>query len=249
MRITHFEDENRVLFEDESTDYLSTVRNAVQQKVDLKGANLGGASLSGARLQEVDFRGVNLSGAYLNGSVLDFADLRGAFLRGSYLTGTKLWEANLEGADLSGSHSLNALLGGANLKGADLSYSNLEGADLEGADIRGTNLEEADLRDTDLRSVKWNDKTRLTGVQVDRRTQMDRGFLLYLHGHKEYSEDTEKLLQELKRYLEEGRIDQARRVFRQIPGMYPLVEPKADSSDKKSSCAATIQGEEWLFKL
>lgn len=74
-------------------------------KIDLEGADLRGANLSGYFLRDVNLRRTDLSGTNLSG-----ADLTGAIIR----------EANLMDADLSG----------ADLRWADLSGSSLVQADL-----------------------------------------------------------------------------------------------------------------------
>jgi uncharacterized protein YjbI with pentapeptide repeats len=79
---------------------------------DLRGRDLGNASLRGARLDRTklgrdDVGGItNLSGAKLQraqlpGANVDWANLRGANLTGAVLTGTSLEHADLRGADLS----------------------------------------------------------------------------------------------------------------------------------------------------
>ena len=114
-------------------------------RADLRGANLGGAYLSGADLSRADLGGANLSGAFLGGADLNGADLSGANLHGAYLSRADLRGANLSGADLSGANLSGADLGGANLSGANLGGADLSRADLSGANLRGANLSGADL--------------------------------------------------------------------------------------------------------
>jgi len=70
----------------------------------------------------------NLRGANLRGANLRGADLYGANLRGADLRGADLYGANLRGADLRGANLRGADLRGANLRGADLYGANLRGA-------------------------------------------------------------------------------------------------------------------------
>ncbi len=77
-------------YEKENNTLKDTVDKAVEEKIDLTGANLEGANLEGA----------NLRGAYLRGAYLREANLRGAYLRGAYLGGANLGEAYLEEANL-----------------------------------------------------------------------------------------------------------------------------------------------------
>ena len=76
---------------------------AVENKTDLKWANLKWANLRGAYLNDANLRGANLSEAYLDDANLSGADLRwanlsGANLRGANLSGAYLNDANLRGA-------------------------------------------------------------------------------------------------------------------------------------------------------
>lgn len=57
--------------------------------MDLRGANVSGANLEGAVLEEVDLRGANLSGVNLQGA-RGSVDLRGANLRDANLSGAQL---------------------------------------------------------------------------------------------------------------------------------------------------------------
>jgi len=95
------------------TSEKTTIKEAViDNKFNLRGADLPEADLSGANLRGADLSEADLSGANLRGADLSEADLR---------------EADLSEADLSG----------ANLHGADLSGANLSGANLRGAKFYG----------------------------------------------------------------------------------------------------------------
>lgn len=148
--------------------------------------------------------------------------LKNAVYQGVDLSGANLGWLNLSGATLWGAH-----LQGADLREATLARVVFVEANLKGASLEGANLVSANLRGADLTSVKWDEHTDFDSVQVSKETKMGLGLALHLGGHS----GVERLFQELKHYLEEGRIDQARRVFRQIPGMYPKVEkpPEGES--------------------
>ena len=82
---------------------------AVLTRANLRTANLRGAGLRAARLDEADLRDARLGAAFLVE-----ASLRGADLRGAYLLLTKLDGADLSGADLRGTEGLTrAQLAGA----------------------------------------------------------------------------------------------------------------------------------------
>lgn len=103
-------------------------------------ANLTGAKLVGADLED----------GYLVGVYLWGADLRDANLRYANLTGAKLGGANLRVADLEGANLEGAYLGGADLedgyfRAAILTEANLRNANLRNADLLGANLRGAIL--------------------------------------------------------------------------------------------------------
>ena len=73
--------------------------------------------------------------ADLTGADLCDADLEDSCLCRADLSGARLHDAKLIGADLEGAN-----LGGADLERADLREANLNGAELQGADLEGANL-------------------------------------------------------------------------------------------------------------
>jgi uncharacterized protein YjbI with pentapeptide repeats len=150
-------------------------------RVDLREANLFGASLNGVNLRdarmgcidwfekqgctiltEASLQGAQLEKAALGQADLRGADLSGANLLGADLSGAKLQgadlsRANLLGADLSGTDLQGASLSGARLQGADLSEANIQGADLSSTDLQGANLSYANLSAADLRYARvWH---------------------------------------------------------------------------------------------
>lgn len=96
-------------------------------------AELGGADLHHARLQDAD-----LQGAILRNSILEDSDLQGAILRHSDLRHSDLRQSDLQSAILEDSE-----LQGADLRGALLQHSNLRGAGLRHCDLRGADLDYA----------------------------------------------------------------------------------------------------------
>ncbi len=115
------------------------------READLFRANLIGADLDGAHLDEANLIRADLSGADLSG-----ADLRRANLSG----------ANLRGADLSGADLREAVLSGANLRVADLSVADLCGAHLSGADFSEALVGFTSFGDVDLSDVKGLDTVK-----------------------------------------------------------------------------------------
>ncbi len=141
--------------------------------IDLSGANLSLADLSGS-----DISGANLSETNLIGAVLSGATLIGANLSKTQLCGATLIGANLRRADLSKAElDLNideqirisrkkypylhrTILIGADLSEADLSDTYLTGAQLCGANLSGTNLRGAFLIDANLGKTMREDNVK-----------------------------------------------------------------------------------------
>ncbi len=129
-------------------------------RANLEGANLAGAileeanleraNLEGAFLKRANLEGANLRGAYLEEAFLERANLEGANLRGAYLEEAFLERANLKRAFLVGANLKRAFLVGANLERANLKGANLAGAFLQWADIERANLVGANLEGANL---------------------------------------------------------------------------------------------------
>ena len=71
------------------------ISQSVAARMQLRGANLGGADLYSANLRGANLRGADLGGADLRGADLGGADLRGANLGGADLRGADLYGADL----------------------------------------------------------------------------------------------------------------------------------------------------------
>jgi uncharacterized protein YjbI with pentapeptide repeats len=133
---------------------------------DLTGADLTDARLRDAKLVRAYLAGAKLSGARLGHADLSGADLTNADLTGARLRDAKLVRANLTQADLTGADLTDADLEVANLSGANLSGAKVIGADLARAillcaDLTGADLIAADLTSADLTSTNLTD-TKLT---------------------------------------------------------------------------------------
>jgi uncharacterized protein YjbI with pentapeptide repeats len=116
---------------------------------------------TGKVIKEVDatsLMNADLQGADLNFAKLQNANLLGANLRCADLTFAKLQNANLLGADLRGADLRYANLRYANLRGSDLRGADLLGADLQYANLRGSDLRDANLQNTNLRWVLGDGK-------------------------------------------------------------------------------------------
>jgi hypothetical protein len=126
-RYTH-----NVLYACEAENLKSAVVEAVENGVNLSGADLRGADLSNTNLYGTDLRNTDLRGTNLRGADLSNTDLRGTNLYGTDLSNTDLRGTNLRGADLRGADLSNTDLRCTNLSNTDLRCTNLRGADLGG---------------------------------------------------------------------------------------------------------------------
>ena len=130
-------------------------------KASLHQANLAGACLKYAQLEDTD-----LGKADLDGANLDYAVLKQANLEKASLVSTSFREADLEGANLEEVNAARAYfrhtnLKGVNLRGANLSKATLRAADLTGANLFGARVMKADIEranftGADLRDVVFN---------------------------------------------------------------------------------------------
>jgi len=136
-----------VIFEGEVSEKLEyrfhqsrTLKQAIQQGVNLSHINLHGSYLIMQKLVGVDLSYATMNDAFLYKAVLDDADL----------TYTSLEDANLVQASLKGAKLNNAFL-----TNADLSLANLKNSDLRDARLNCANLSFAKFDDADLRGVNF----------------------------------------------------------------------------------------------
>jgi len=131
-----------------------------REGLDLRGANLRQANLSGLPLARIRGGLTVEESLVATGEQRDRAALLAneAYLteaQGAYFTGAQLQEANFAGAQLQ-----KADLTGAQLQEANLSWAQLQGAHLTEAQLDGTNLADIELSDTkgigpQLVDVQW----------------------------------------------------------------------------------------------
>ncbi len=161
--------------------------------------DLGGASLSNAHLSGADLSGVYLIGAKLIGADLSGADLTKAHLDGAKLGGADLSRAYLSGADLGRANLIGANLRGAKLIRANLSEADLTGAvlrdaDLTRADLRGADLSVANLSEADLRRVKnWKEIQSILSAVIHDLKGSPPGFLEWAKERGAQVTDPEKV--------------------------------------------------------
>lgn len=93
--------------------------------------------------REVSLAEIQLPGAHLYQAALTGADLNVAILRGANLIEAKLGGTILHTADLRKANLFNAILSQANLQRANLTEANLRSVDFRQADLRNADLTDA----------------------------------------------------------------------------------------------------------
>ncbi len=141
------------LIGDKTADYRAIL--PAGYRLDLTGANLAHAHLTG----------VNLTSANLARANLTRADLTDANLADAEFTHANLTGANLADANLTIAALFFANLTRANLKGADLTDADLWQANLTSADLVRANLTRTQITDGDLTRAKLR-RANLTGADL-----------------------------------------------------------------------------------
>ncbi len=106
------------------------------------------------------FKQADLTGAIIPFAKLNNADLSGANLTKANLQQAKLKRANLTDANLTDANLTDANLSGANLTKANLQQAKLKRANLTDADLSGANLHLVKFGKTSLYHVYWEDKQK-----------------------------------------------------------------------------------------
>lgn len=139
----YFDDNSQSLdFRNRSLRYLDISRQ-VLPRLMAQDAQLQGANLASAKLQNSNFRNANLQGA-----TLWLAQLQNAQFDGAQMQSTNLLYAQMQGANLSFAKLQAAELWFTQLQGADLFNADLHGANLISAELQGAKLKEANLQGT-----------------------------------------------------------------------------------------------------
>ncbi len=163
------------------------LKKADLEQTGLKGANLSGADMEEANLEQTDLSGAvlivaNLSGANLSQADISRANLTEALLATAHLNEANLHQADLHGANLEGAEMIGVNLTGADLRGAILIVTNLIEANLKGAILREANLEGADLIEANLQGVDLSRANlkgvTLRGAKYNRQTKWPQAFSL-----------------------------------------------------------------------
>jgi uncharacterized protein YjbI with pentapeptide repeats len=128
-------------------------------------ASARGANLGRARLTEAKMAGIDLREAKLDEAQLERAQLGHALMSGASFAGARLDGGDLSASWLQGSNFILASLQGANLTGAKLQMADFASAGLQGANLAFAGLELASLRDAELEGANLQ-TARLTGADL-----------------------------------------------------------------------------------
>jgi uncharacterized protein YjbI with pentapeptide repeats len=134
-------------------------------EINLDGAVLRGANLSGASFYNASMRNVDLSATMLTHVQLKGADLTGASLEHSFLNGGDLIGATFCGANLRRAYLIGSNMASANFSGATLRSANLSGCTMSEANCTDADMSFAVLGSTSLKGASL-EGTKLTGAQL-----------------------------------------------------------------------------------
>lgn len=136
------------------------------ERLDVTGAELHGASLAGADLRRIVASGADLEGADLRGANLRDADLRGARLASAQLDGARLDGALLADADLRGARAEGASFSTADVCRARFDRASLREARFDGARVDDARFDHALLTGADLADARGLVAHQLRGACV-----------------------------------------------------------------------------------
>ena len=147
----------------------ASLAGATMTGVSFDGASLAGASLAGANVSGASFAGTSLVGASLAG-----ANVSGASFDGASMAGASLAGANVAGASFAGTSLAGASLAGANISGASFAGASLSNADLSGADISGVNFSNANISGANISGLSFAPVQKLQLLKNTNNRQIDQ---------------------------------------------------------------------------
>lgn len=113
------------------------------QDVNLVGAKLADANLTGIVLTNCDLQNADLQEAILSGAVLSYCNLKNVDLWSANLTSVQVKNVTFDEAQLERAMMQNAQVKNCTFRGADLSHAYARKANLTDCDFSGANLSEA----------------------------------------------------------------------------------------------------------
>lgn len=129
-------------------------------------ANFQEADLKFANFKYADLGSVNMEGAILMGADLSGTDLVEANLQNADLGLVKLYKSDLRGANFQGADLREADLGKVDLSHANLKEANLRGVNFQGADLSNASLEGARVDSLDwIEALKKSNVKGVLGIE------------------------------------------------------------------------------------
>jgi uncharacterized protein YjbI with pentapeptide repeats len=154
------------------------IRNFPSGPVGMDRADLRGASLAGANLDNTFLAGANLRGADFRGAFAERASFRDADLRGARFIDAQVDNVAFDNADLRGADFTRAGTVDPELGGPIFNGSCITGAQFTGADLIGASFREAEGRDVNFSGASFEsvqfEGARLTDV-IQRGASFDAG--------------------------------------------------------------------------
>lgn len=132
---------------------------SIRRPADERSAQCQAPSAPGVNWDFCDKQAIDLRAAQLAG-----ASLRNTALAGSNMTGAKITDANLAYAELVGANLAQANAKSANFSGATLRGANLAGANFENADLQFADLTNAVVDETKFTGARLGNTIWLTGA-------------------------------------------------------------------------------------
>ncbi len=142
-------------------------------EINLEGANLRRANLTGSRLDKSNLSQANLTKVYLTDAHLNRANLSRSNLSDSFLTRAHLNQSILVDANFTGAHLFKADLTEANLTGTNLTDADLTEANLTGANLTGANLTRAILTGAILTGVNLTGAILVDTIDLNSSGEVD----------------------------------------------------------------------------
>ncbi|WP_171177837.1 pentapeptide repeat-containing protein [Ruegeria sp. HKCCD8929] len=142
----------------------ANLRGATIRNVDFSDADLRGADFSGAVLESVDFGGANLTNA-----IFERAEISNTTFINTNLNGTQFREARLRSLTFFGSlgePTVETSFSGSNLRNVYIFSGNFDKVDFSGADVSSAFLYLVSLPNSNLRNVRIKNSI-LIGVDLE----------------------------------------------------------------------------------
>lgn len=186
MALKHASQQKKSLFQADLR-HADLAQLQLENGLDLRSADLSGATLTQAQLKSVDFSGANLTNCNLGQAQLDGCNLDGAFVSDSYLVqtqfslGSSCVKTNFSRCKIGQAKFDHVNCTDANFNGADLTQTSFKWAQLEGAQFSDTRLVQTDFEYAKLANARFY-RVRPTQVRGRYAYLLNTGLRCDAHG-------------------------------------------------------------------